>query len=60
MMRSSSLAMPQYSIEAKTRKYVKGYEFLSFSRKYEKQLLHIGLNYLKAVLKKAVIRKVNF
>ena len=34
MTRSSSLAMRQYSIEAKTRKCVKGYGFLSFPRKY--------------------------
>ena len=34
---SSSLAMWRYSIEPKTRKYVKGYGFLSFARKYEKQ-----------------------
>ena len=31
--------MKQYFLEPKTRKYVKGYEFLSFARKYEKQLL---------------------
>ena len=28
--------MRQYSIEPKTRKYVKGYGFLSFARKYKK------------------------
>ena len=37
MKRSSSLAMWQYSIEPTPRKYVKGYEFLSFARKYKKQ-----------------------
>ena len=26
----------QYSVEPRTRKYVKGYELLSFSRKYKK------------------------
>ena len=31
--------MTQYSIEPKTRKYVKGYGFLSFARKYKKQIL---------------------
>ena len=35
--------MQQYSIEPRTRKYVKGYEFLSFARnlfnKYGKKLL---------------------
>ena len=30
----SSLAMRQYSIEPRTRKYVKGYGFLSFTSKY--------------------------
>ena len=27
--------MTQYSIEPRTRKYVKGYGFLSFTRKYK-------------------------
>ena len=36
MTRSSSLAMQQYSIEPRTRKYFKGYGFLSFARKYKK------------------------
>ena len=31
--------MAQYSIEQRTRKYVKEYGFLSFARKYKKQLL---------------------
>ena len=30
--------MTQYSIKPRTRKYVKGYGFLSFARKYKKQL----------------------
>ena len=30
--------MQRYSIEQRTRKYVKGHEFLSFARKYKKQL----------------------
>ena len=30
--------MTRYSIEPRTRKYVKGYGFLSFARKYKKQL----------------------
>ena len=34
MIRSSNLAMKLYSIEPGTRKYVKGYRFLSFARKY--------------------------
>ena len=31
--------MTRYSIEPKTKKYVKGYGFLSFARKYKKQIL---------------------
>ena len=36
--------MSRYSIEPKTRKYVKEYGFLSFARKYKKQILDKGLN----------------
>ena len=36
MTRSLILAMWRYSIEPRTRKYVKGYGFLSFARKYKK------------------------
>ena len=36
--------MMQYSIEPRTRKYVKGYGFLSFATKYKKQLLDKGLD----------------
>ena len=43
--------MTRYSIEPKTREYVKGYGFLSFARKfsnkYKKQLLDTGLDTLK-------------
>ena len=39
MTRSSSLAMQQYSIEPRTRKYVKRYQFLSFARKYKKTII---------------------
>ena len=28
--------MARYSIESRTRKYVKGYAFLSFAKKYKK------------------------
>ena len=35
--------MCQYSIEPRTIKYEFGYEFLSFARKYKKQLLDTGL-----------------
>ena len=31
--------MSCYSIEPRIRKYIKGYGFLSFARKYKKQLL---------------------
>ena len=37
MIRSPSLAMRHYSIEPKTRKYVKAYGFLPFARKYKKK-----------------------
>ena len=30
--------MTQYSVEPRTRKYFKGYELLSFSRKYKKTI----------------------
>ena len=36
--------MTRYSIEPRTRKYVKGYGLLSFARKYKKQILDKGLN----------------
>ena len=39
--------MPRYSTEPRTRKYVKGYGFLSFARKYKKQLLDTGLDAVK-------------
>ena len=45
--------MTRYSIEPKTRKYVKGYGFLSFARKYKKQILERGLNAPKKVVHKA-------
>ena len=45
--------MTQYSIEPRTRKYVKGYGFLSFARKYEKLLLDAGLDAPKKVAYKA-------
>ena len=44
--------MKQYSIEPRTRQYVKGYRFLSFARKYKKQLLDTGLDALKSASKK--------
>ena len=50
----SRLAMWRYSIEPRTRKYVKGYGLLSFARKYKKQLLNTGLDSLKTASKKVV------
>ena len=44
--------MRQYSIEPRTRKYVTGYGFSSFARKYKKQLLDTGLNSFKTASKK--------
>ena len=41
-------------MEKRTRKYIKGYGFLSFARKYKKQLLDTGLDSLKAASKKVV------
>ena len=45
--------MTRYSIEQKARKYVKGYGFLSFARKYKKQILDKGLHASKNVVHKA-------
>ena len=45
--------MMRYSIEPRTRKYVKGYGFLSFARKYKKQLLDKGQDASKKVVHKA-------
>ena len=45
--------MRRYSIEPRTRKYVKEYGFLSFTRKYKKQLLDTGLDASKKVAHKA-------
>ena len=48
--------MMRYSIEPRTRQFVKGYGFLSFARnflnKYKKQLLDTGLDTLKTASKK--------
>ena len=48
------MEMMRYSIEPRTRKYVEEYGFLSFARKYEKQLLDTRLNSLKTASKKVV------
>ena len=54
MTSSSSLAMQQYSIKQRTRKFVKGYGFISFARKYKKQFLDTQLDAVKTVSKKVV------
>ena len=50
--------MSRYSTEPRTRRYVKGYIYLSFARnlsnKYKNQLLDTGVNYLKSAFKKVV------
>ena len=43
--------MRPYSIEPRTRKYVKGYGFLSFARKYKTQSLDTGLDAVKPASK---------
>ena len=48
--------MRRYSIELRARKYVRGYRFLSFARKYKKQLLDTGLDAVKSRLS---IKQVN-
>ena len=45
--------MWRYSVEPRTRKYIKGCGFLSFARKFKKQLLDTGLDSLKTASKKA-------
>ena len=56
----SSLAVKSYSVEPRTRKYVKGYRFLLFARKYKKQLLETGLDSLKIASKQVVHKALNF
>ena len=60
MTRSSSLAMGRYSIESETRKYVEGYGFVSFARKYKQQFLDTGLDFLKTASKKVVHKACAF
>ena len=50
--------MIQYSIEPKTRKYVKGFGFLYFARKHEKQLLDTRLDSLKPASKNIVHKQI--
>ena len=52
--------MRRYFIEPGTRKYVKGYGFLSFARKYKKQLLNTGLDAVKIASKNVVHKADEF
>ena len=56
--------MTHYSTEPRTRKYVKGYEFLSFARnltdKYRKQLLNTELDSLKITPENVVHKTGDF
>ena len=52
--------MRRYSLEPRKRKYFKGYEFLSFARKYEKQFLDTDLNAVKIASKRAIHKVVEF
>ena len=49
-------SLRQYSIEPRTRKYVKGCGFLSFLRKYKKQLLDTGQNAATTASEKVVYK----
>ena len=48
------------SIEPRTKKHVKGYKFLSFRRKYIKQLLDTRLDDVKTASKKVVHKAGKF
>ena len=52
--------MTRYSIEPRTRKYVKEYVFLSFARKCKKQLYDTGLDAVKTASKKVVHKAGGF
>ena len=52
--------MRRYSTEPRTRKYGKGYRFLSFARNYKKQWLDTGLDAVKTASEKAVHRTDEF
>ena len=60
MRRSSTLGIRRYTIEPRARKHVKGYGFLSFARKYKKQLLDTGLDSLKTASIKVVHKAGEF
>ena len=52
--------MRRFSIEPRTRKYVQRYGFLSFARKYVKQLLDTRLDPVKTNSKKVVHKASKF
>ena len=52
--------MRQYSVEPRTRKFVKGYGLLSFTRKYKKHLLDTGLDAVKTASKNVVHKAGGF
>ena len=54
------MEMRRYSIEPRTRKYAKGYAFLSFARKYKKELLATWLDAVKTASKKVVHKAGEF
>ena len=52
--------MMQYFTEPRTRKYVKGYGFLSFSRECKKKLLGTALDAVKTASKKVAHKAGQF
>ena len=61
MTHSLSLAMRRCSIEPRTRKYVKGFGFLSFAkRNIKKQLLDTELDTVRTASKKVAHKTVEF
>ena len=51
--------MRRYSIEPRTRSYVKGYKFLSFARRYKKTNIDRGLDTGKRFSKKVLQKQLN-
>ena len=54
MTRSSSLIMQGFSIEPRARKYVRGYRFLSFARKYKRTVTGYRTRFFKNCFQKVV------
>ena len=52
--------MVRYSMELRTRKYVKGYEFLSFARKYEKTMIGYRTRFFKNCFQKVAHKASEF